>query len=105
MSLCWNLKNNKTQLHTILDGTEKFKRLFSISFNGIPNEKTLCDQHQTFMYISPFGERDQCLFDGEDSASSLQIRFSDLCQPTPYNKLARADALIGLIAGDTTSEV
>jgi hypothetical protein len=54
------------------------------------------------MYISPIDQSDTCS-SNNNSPDSLQIMFSDQCQPLPYSKLLRADALIGLISGDTTA--
>ena len=63
-----------------------------------------CNEHQTFMYISPMGHQDHCYSD-PDSISNLQILFSDQCQALTYDQLVRADALIGLTAGDTSTEI
>jgi hypothetical protein len=102
-TFCWNLKPAKTHLHHTLDHNGYFKRLFSISINGNISNTIPCDQHETFMYISPFDRTDKCLLN-DISRKSIRIMFSDKCQPLPYSKLLRADALIGLISGDTTTD-
>jgi hypothetical protein len=77
--------------------------MFSISINGNISHTIPCDKHETFMYITPLGGPDKCSID-ENSRQSVQIMFSDRCHPLPYAKLLRADALIGLISGDTTTD-
>jgi hypothetical protein len=54
------------------------------------------------MYISPIDQSDKCS-PNLNSQNSVRIMFSDQCQPLPYSKLLRADALIGLTSGDTTA--
>lgn len=56
------------------------------------------------MYISSSDQIDKCSIDNNNSDKSIRIMFSDQCQPLPYSKLQRADALIGLISGDTTTD-
>lgn len=102
VAFCWNLKPTKTHLHHSLDHTGHFKRMFSISINGNTSHTTSCDEHETFMYISALDRTDRCSPTGQ-SSDSIQIMFSDQCHPLPYSKLLRADALIGLISGDTTT--
>jgi len=55
------------------------------------------------MYISPIDRTDKCSTD-KTSRQSIRIMFSDQCKPLPYSKLLRADALIGLTSGDTTTD-
>ncbi|CAF3490286.1 unnamed protein product, partial [Rotaria sordida] len=103
VTFCWNLKSNKAHLHHILDHNNYFKRIFSISINGNISNTLPCDKHETFMYISPYDRTDRCSTD-ENSLNSIRIMFSDECHPLPYSKLLHADALIGLISGDTTMD-
>ena len=56
------------------------------------------------MYISPLDRIDKCSTN-ENFLKTIRIMFSNQCYPLPYSKLHRADALIGLISGDTTTDV
>ncbi|UJR31789.1 hypothetical protein I4U23_019267 [Adineta vaga] len=103
VTFCWNLKPSKAHLHHTLDHQSSLSRIFSISINGNISHTIPCDQHETFMYISPFGKMDQCSSNA-NSRQNIEIMFSDQCHPLPYSKLLRADALIGLISGDTTTD-
>lgn len=55
------------------------------------------------MYISPLDRSDRCA-PTDHPLDSIQILFSDQCHPVSYSKLIRADALIGLVSGDTTTD-
>ncbi|CAF1346032.1 unnamed protein product [Adineta ricciae] len=102
-TFCWNLKSSQTHLHHTLNHDNSLSRIFSISINGNISHITPCDQHETFMYISPFDQMDRCSPNG-NSRQSIDIMFSDQCHPLPYSKLLRADALIGFVSGDTTAD-
>ncbi len=102
VAFCWNLKPVEAHFHPTLDHTGYFKRIFSISINGNTSYTIPCDKHETFMYISPIDQSDKCS-PNLNSQNSVRIMFSDQCQPLPYSKLLRADALIGLTSGDTTA--
>jgi hypothetical protein len=103
VAFCWNLKPTTAHLHHTLHHKGYFKRMFSISINGNTSHTIPCDKHETFMYISQLGEPDKCFTD-ENSSKSVRIMFSDKCHPISYSQLLRADALIGLTSGDTTTD-
>ncbi|CAF0732520.1 unnamed protein product [Adineta steineri] len=103
VTFCWNLKSTKAHLHHTLEHENSFTRIFSISINGNISHTIPCNKHETFMYISPLDKTDQC-FTNPNSQETVQIMFSDQCHPSPYSKLLHADALIGLISGDTTTD-
>ena len=102
VAFCWNLKGTKAHLHHTLDRQGYFKRMFSISINGSSAHTIPCHEHETFMYITTVGQPDACVSPGNGS-NSVRIMFSDKCRPMPYAQLLRADALIGLASGDTTT--
>ena len=104
LAFCWNLKDSRAHLNHTLDFGGPSKRLFSISLNGNTAHNSPCAEHETFMYISPFGQTDRCASDPQ-SSQSTQILFSDRCQATSYGQLLRADALIGLTSGDTSTDI
>jgi len=103
-SFCWNFKHSQTNFHQQFDQIGSFKRLLFVSINGNLSHTIPCDQHETFMYISPINRLDICSNE-QNSQQTLRIMFSDQCQPVAHSKLARADALIALTSGDTTADI